>query len=248
MIKYYRTLKIFCWIALVSLLILTTVFFLIQKKSKDLDRSRIALIDIVGNNYIFRGNNPFTTTDGKKSFAHDELTLYFNGILLKEGRKPLGDYYFIDISLLDLDEYYIIKKEEAFFKSRSNHINMMLNISTISPSLLLKRSPDSNMMTRYLTDNYSSWVTETLTKIHEMASRQTDKPIVIYIHCNGGRDRTGLISAGYRMLFQNTNLSEAQAKNIKEVGRNSGILYNNAIESYCLHVKESFKKSDDYCD
>ena len=41
---------------------------------------------------------------------------YLNQTLEKEGKKPLKDFYLIDISLLNLDGYFQIKEEQEFFK------------------------------------------------------------------------------------------------------------------------------------
>ncbi len=245
--KVNRSIKTCCWILLAGLFVCVVVFFGSQKKPQELDPKRIALIAVVGNNYIFRGNNPFVTKDREKVFAYKELTSYFNTILSQQGRNLLQDYYLIDVSLLDLNEYYIIKKEEQFF-TRHPDRGRVMNISTLSPSLLFEQSPHANRVTQQITERYSLWVTNTLKQIQKMASRQTDKPIIIYIHCNAGRDRTGFIVAGYKLLFNNLNLSEVRLQNVAESGRNSGPVFNQAIYSYCLHVKQAYNKSNDYCD
>ena len=245
MLKINRNFKKIFWTIFASLSVLVLVFCLVQKKPKEFSRSRIALIDKVGENYIFRGSNPAVTKNGKKAFAYDELTYYFKDALRQSGKR-LDDYYLVDISLLDLDEYYTIRREKDFFAEHPND-GAIINVSTISPSLLLERSADSNIFTKYLTDTYGIWLTKQLNKIHEIATQQTDKPIIIYIHCNGGRDRTGLMAAGYRMLFNDANLSQAISQNIADAGRNSEHLYGKAINSYCIYVKQNYNKPDDYC-
>ncbi|MBI3358897.1 MAG: tyrosine-protein phosphatase [Nitrospirae bacterium] len=245
--KTNRTIKTCCLILLAGLFVCVVVFFWSQKIPQELDPNRIALIAVVGNNYIFRGNNPFVTKDKETVFAYHELTSYFNNILSQQDRNLLQDYYLVDVSLLDLDEYYTMKKEEQFFAKHPDRGRVM-NISTLSPSLLFKRSPHSNRVTQQITERYSLWVTNTLKQIQEMASRQTDKPIIIYIHCNAGRDRTGFIVAGYKLLFHNVHLSGVRLQNVAESGRNSEGVYEQAIYSYCLHVKQVYNKSNDYCD
>ncbi len=245
--KISRRIAKLCLITFATLMVFALVFFLIQKKPKELDGKRVALIDSIGNNHIFRGSNPFVTKDKKSVFAYDELTTYFNGILSQQGREPLQDYYLIDVSLLDMDEYYEIEKEEKFFSEHPEYGGEMLNISTLSPSLLFERLPDSNATVRYIAKSYSLWMMSTLKKIRDMASQQRDRPVVIYIHCDGGRDRTGLLAASYRLLFKNMNLPQVKSKNISEVGRSSEDLYNQAIYSYCLHVQSAYRKASDYC-
>ncbi len=248
MIRLNRTLKKIFWITLITSLVFILVFFLIQKSSKELDRNRIALIDSIGNNHIFRGNNPLLTKNGKKIFAYEELTSYFNDILQQQGLEPLSDYYLIDLSLLDLDQYYEINEENKFFIEHPEY-GMVINISTLSPHLLAKEnSPNSNFITTALAKRYNLWINDTLEKAHNIAANKTDRPTVVYIHCDSGRDRTGLMAASYKLLFKNMNLVKVRLENIAEVGRNSRKSYNGAINSYCLYVKEGYKKSDDYCD
>lgn len=248
MIKYNRIVAMICYSTLSLVLILTLVFFLIQKKSKELNDKRISLIDIVGENYIFRGSNPLITKNRIQVFAYEELTSYLDNYLSKQGRKNLSNgYYLIDISLLDLDEYYIIEEEKRFF-SQNPKKGMTKNISTLSPNLLLAGLDDSNFIMKKFSDHYSKQVTKILNQIHDPALQQGDKPTVIYIHCDGGRDRTGLITAGYRLLFKDIGLSEARLKNVQEVGRDSESFYYRAIGSYCLYVKNNYGKPDEYCD
>lgn len=72
---------------------------------------------------MFRGNNPFIIKDGKMIFAYDEITSYFNKILTKKGEKPLDDYYLIDVSLLDIDQYFVIKKKKNFLPNIQKMVN-----------------------------------------------------------------------------------------------------------------------------
>lgn len=245
MIKFNRTTKKLFWITSAILLVFVVVFFSIQKKIKLLDQGRVALVDTVGNNYIFRGNAPFVIKDGKEIFAQEELTSYFNNILSKQGHDSLQDYYLIDVNLLDLDQYYTIKKEQKFFKQHPEY-GEMIYISTLSPSLLIEYLP-INFVTSPITKNYNLWITKTLNEIHDLALRQTNKPVVIYIHCGAGRDRTGLMVAGYRMLFSELSLSEVKSQNVEEVGRSSRDSYDRAMHSYCLYTKKLRGKADDYC-
>jgi len=238
------TAKFCLWILVISL-VLIAVFLLLQKDVKELDERRVALIDKIGNNYVFRGNNPFIIKDGKMIFAYDEITSYFNKILKKEGEKPLDDYYLINVSLLDVDQYFIMKKEEEFFAQHPKE-GEVINFSTLSTSLLLGKFPNSSIVNKSLND-YNLWVSDRLKQIYELASKQTNKTVIVYIHCNSGRDRTGLIITGYRLLFNNMPLRETRMMDLKEAQRSSVASYDEAIRSYCRYVKKTYNKPDDYC-
>ena len=238
------TAKFCLWILVISL-VLIVAFLLLQKDVKILNETRVALIDKIGNNYVFRGNNPFIIKDGKMIFAYDEITSYFNKILTKKGEKPLDDYYLIDVSLLDIDQYFVIKKEEEFFAQHPKN-GELINFSTLSISLLLGKFPHSNIINKSLND-YNLWVSDRLKQIYELASKQTNKTVIVYIHCNSGRDRTGLMITGYRLLFNNMPLRETRIMDLKEAQRSSVASYDEAIHSYCKYVKKTYNKPDDYC-
>lgn len=243
--KINRRLAKFGIVLLTIFLILILTLFLIQKGIKEFDKSRVALVDKIGNNYVFRGNNPLVTKDGKTVFAYDELTSHFNDLLQKEGEKPLDDYYLIDVSLLDFDQYFVIKKEEKFF-SKNPAQGELVSFSTLSPSLLIGQFKNFTIASNSV-DNYNLWISDTLKKIHDLASKQTNKPVVIYIHCDAGRDRTTLIIGGYRLLFNNMPLQKIRILDLKEVQRSSVFSYNQAIRSYCTYVKKTYDKPNDYC-
>lgn len=233
---------------LAVIILIVASFFLIQKRdTKKLDGSRIALIDTVGNNYIFRGSNPFVIKGDETVFAHEELTNYFNQILNNQGAKTLNDYYLVDVSLLDFEQFFAIKKEKKFFLDHPEY-GKMISISTLSPTLLVGRITNSDNFNDSITKNYNVWLTKTLNQIHEISAEQKDKTIVIYIHCDSGRDRTGMIVSAYRLLFKDNNLQEVKEKNVAEVGRNSVVWYDRAINSYCRYLKQTFSKANDYCE
>lgn len=226
--------------------VLIVVFFAIQKKSKELNQQRIALVDNVNGNYIFRGNSPLVLKDGEMVFANQELKLYFNNILQQKQQKLLNDYYLIDVNLMDLDHYYSMKKEREFF-TKNPQYGQVFEISTLSAWLLLTGLFDFEFSSEKVSNHYNFWITNTLNFIHDEAQKQSDKPVVVYVHCNAGRDRTGLITASYRMLFQDFSLSKTKEYDVKEVGRSSEFPYDRVTQSYCHYVQKKFNKSQDYC-
>jgi len=233
------------WIAFALALVFIATFFLIQKKPKNFDGSRVALVDSSGKNFLFRGSNPFVKKDGKVVFAYDELKNYFSEILENKGMELPQDFYLVDVSLLDMDEYYEIKKEQAFFKKnpKQGHV---LSISTPSSALLFSEL-EHNLFTYNIVENYNSWITHNLDILHKILEEKSDKPVVIYVHCNGGRDRSGFILASYRMLFKNMDLDDVNLQNRIEVGRSSEGFYQSAITSYCYYLQEKYGKTSGYC-
>lgn len=246
MIKINHIATKFCLACLSIFCLYAAIFFSTQKGVKELYANRFALVDEIGNNYIFRGSMPLVLKNDELVFAREELTSFFNEILLKKNGKQLQDYYLIDVSFVDLDQYYSTKKERDFFNKHPDY-GTLVNVSTISPSLLLSQISDSNLIINTLTKSYKIWITGTLIKLHEIASTQMDKPVVIYLHCDSGRDRTGFMTANYKLLFKNLNLREVRSQNVTEAGRKSVAIYDKMIGSYCSYVQKTYNKPADYC-
>lgn len=216
--------------------VLVAAFFVFQKKARSMEESRVALVDVIGNNYVFRGSNPFEHQEDGNVFSYKKLTSELNKSLIKNGHTRLDDYYLIDISLLDNDQYFVLKQEEEFFKNNPS-LGAFQHLSTISQGLLLTRFDSS--FSRTFTDDYNAYVTAALKNIHDLAAAKTDKKTVVFVHCDAGRDRTGFITASYRMLYKDMTLKETIAQNIRDAGRTSNGFYASAIKSYCRYLNTS---------
>jgi hypothetical protein len=246
--KKHKNNNYFKKILLIFIIIFSTlpiIFLAIQKTPKTLDGSRIKLVDNIGQNYFFRGSNPFVDKLGEKVFSYHDLKKYINQTLEKEGKKPLQDFYLIDISLLNLDAYFQIKEEQEFFQKFPN-LGEVKNYSEIAPELLLTPF-SSNPIAYKITKNYHEKLTKLLQEIRQTLEKEVDKPVVIYAHCNAGRDRTGALSASYRMLYQDMDLTQAVNKNIEEVQRSSESLLKSSVSSYCNYLQKEHKQEKKSC-
>jgi protein-tyrosine phosphatase len=230
------------------------------------------MVDKIGKNYFFRGSNPFVEDavediseslndksfednsvqnlehnhQKNRVFSYEHIKKYINQDLENKGFEAVDDFYLIDFSFLNLDGFFQIKKEREFF-TKNSQLGEFKNYSEISPELLFMPFHDHDVFYK-ITENYHQNLTKTLQEIHQILQKQSDRPVIIYAHCNAGRDRTGLIMAAYRMLYKNMNLQEAMLKNIEEVGRNPESLLEKTMESYCFYLQKSFQKSSkDFC-
>ena len=243
--KSHIKLKKILLVFIIVLLTFPIIFLAIQNTPKTLDGSRVKLVDNVGQYYFFRGSNPFVDKFGEKVFSYHDLKKYINQTLEKEGKNPLQDFYLVDISLLNLDAYFQIKEEQEFFQKYPN-LGEVKNYSEIAPELLFTPF-SSNPIAYKITKNYHEKLTKLLQEIRQTLEKESDKPVVIYAHCNAGRDRTGALSASYRMLYQNMDLPQAINKNIEEVQRSSESLLKTSVSSYCKYLQKELKREKKSC-
>ncbi len=228
-------------VSVVALVI--SILLIIQKKPRNLDPERVALVDVVGNNYVFRGSYPMQKKDGKNIIAYEQLTASFNSVLAAKGLPQLDDYYLINFSLLSVNEFYLAKIEEEFFAQHPN-LGKVINVSLVRPGLLIKQLPEIPYLTSMIIDIYNAGITRLAKQIRHLASAIQSKPVVVYIHCYAGRDRTGMLVSSYKLLFDKESaLVDLRLENIREAGRHTKNLYDRAIASYCLYLNENYHKS-----
>jgi hypothetical protein len=239
-----RKLSKFC-IFLVIIFLALFIFFAIQKSPKIIDESRIKVVDNIGKNYLIRGSNPFVNKLGDKNFSYHDLKKQINLAINKMDETELDDFYLIDINLLNLDGYFQILDEELFFK-KNPQLGTFKQFSEISPALILIGFSD-NKFIEEITNKYHQNLDKILQEIHQNLEIQKNKPVIIYIHCNAGRDRTGLIVASYRMKYLQQNISQALLANITDVGRNPEYFLYSAVFSYCNYLKKQMSLPDEYC-
>jgi hypothetical protein len=232
-------------IIFVIILLFLLIFFVIQKKPKIFDGSRVKIVDNIGQNYFIRGSNPFVEKLGDRNFSYHDLKKQINLTINKSGKKTLDDFYLVDLNLLNFDGIFQILDEELFFK-KNPQLGSFVKYSEISPALLLMIF-SNNQLVYEITKNYHQNIDKILQKINDDLLTISNKPVVIYLHCNAGRDRTGFITASYRMKYLNQNLSQALLGNITDVGRNPEYFLYSAIISYCHYLKNQKGLSEDFC-
>jgi len=232
-------------IVLITIFLTILIFFVLQKSPKIIEQSRIKVIDNIGENYLIRGSNPFVNKLGEKSFSYHDLKKQLNLAIIKNGKSPIDDFYLIDINLLNLDGYFQTLDEEIFFK-KNPQLGVVKKYSQISPLLLLMGFSDIEFV-QEISKNYHQNTDKILQQIYQDLNIQKNKPVVIYVHCNAGRDRTGFVIASYRMKYLNQNLSQALLGNIADVGRNPEYFLFSAVNSYCGYLKKQLSLPDEFC-
>lgn len=72
-----------------------------------------------------------------------------------------------------------------------------------------------------------------------LTQRYDKLPVVIFIHCVGGCDRTGEFVATYRLQYgENKNITDIYAEDVSECGRCPNDFSTSSIEWFCVCYKQ----------
>jgi len=220
----------------------------------DIEQDKVILVDKVDffnsdnnnnyvsfSNYLFRGNEPKTTTNGTETFAYDLLKKYLQSSALASGLTLPDDFYLIDIKYVydvnDPAEKKDILLDKNFFASNPSlgeaRFEQVLGDSS-DPNTERPATRNEKAM------NLSLWQHDNLPQkiplLKNLLATARDKPVVIYFHCKCGCDRTGEVSASYTMKYLGMQYFNAIKLNDKIAGR--PILPPNtwAITWYCYYL------------
>lgn len=164
----------------------------------------LSLLDENCHTYIFRGKLP--QHDDK--FSYDELTGQFNVYLSQSGAKLSPDYYLLCISLLNCTDAKERKIEYDWFRDNPDKgclwsyplFGSLINPSYMAPGLRV-------LFLRFDPDGIRSLIGQIRGLIE--GSGNTERDVVIYVHCRAGKDRTGEAAACYMMQYQGYSYQQA---------------------------------------
>lgn len=161
-------------------------------------------VDNVGANFLFRGGMPLA----------DDGTFDYAGLTAAIDQSPSpvplpSSYYLVDISLLHPNETTEIAAELTFFWNGSPSGQLNLWDTNGTPRCYFQTDPIER---DYLVTTLDQWLDDpliwrvaTLRKWLETsqlpAPAPAGMPIVFYVHCDGGCDRTAELIGAYRLRY-----------------------------------------------
>lgn len=198
-------------------------------------------VDCIGSNFLFRGGLPQT---GKPLvFNYKGLQRAIMEAGKKAGVEVPSAYYLIDVNLLNIEkptDAALISVEYQFFKSQPylGQIQIWGMVGT-------KLSPTDSLLLScrdYLARNLDQWLADRLVTRVELLRKwltgesKNPKPIVIYVHCVAGCDRTGELIGAYYLRYLRKSWEEMNALNRSMCPRNRhfGSKHYRAIQWYAL--------------
>eukprot|EP01129_Flabellula_baltica_P005012 TRINITY_DN1786_c0_g1_i1.p1 TRINITY_DN1786_c0_g1~~TRINITY_DN1786_c0_g1_i1.p1 ORF type:complete len:260 (-),score=48.43 TRINITY_DN1786_c0_g1_i1:25-747(-) len=215
---------------LITCLTLTLILQVAQSFSID----RVRLIDTHGKNVIFRGNEPVSS----KTFLYQNLTDAIRQVAHESNITSLtGDFYLIDYSLLLL-ERSDINTEKAFWDKNGDK-GMYVSHPTVGSVL----NPDwfGKDIIKFMVEDIGSFdrLPSAMKHLKGYLEMEKDVPVVVYVHCEAGKDRTGEMSGSYYMKYLGWSFNQALYYDNRCVEGNRDIQFasRNALQWYCYYLK-----------
>lgn len=196
-------------------------------------------------NLLFRGDVPVNHTTMAYPTLMSMLGVRANEVGLSLGNNP----YLIDLSLMNfIDEN---KAETDFWKDPANNdkgefLNWPLGLAgLVHPESYTEeeRRKMANSTDVWSFDQLPDRIPELIKLLNTPGpidpATGSPRPVLIYIHCAAGCDRTGEIIAAYRMYHINKAsphaVTDLYERNIKECGRPQNWYGTGGLEWYCLY-------------
>ncbi len=223
--------------------------------SSSYEESKTHIVDknVQHNVYLFRGNMPLKGERNERTFVYNELSERVNKLTTLTN----DEFYLIDVTLVNKiapDEKKDLKVEKQFFANypeKGSMVNHPVFGSLISLPEIAKKMKGyqqkrqlRSMRFPVFLDKLPKLVTQLNQCVDEKNcldldpdyNNPEDKPIVIYMHCEAGTDRTGALSAAYRIRYKDMSLNEAWKLNTIEAGREPHQVSKREAENYCASI------------
>jgi len=198
----------------------------------------VHFIQSASTNFLFRGGIP---NEGN-TFEYDDLVGQLLAMAQTEGNLTLpAPFLLFDFNLLDpnsSDDRPDIATEQDYYKQHpetGTFIQYPILGEKVDPFTL----PESEVKQKAVT--FDQWSVDRLPtfieKIRGILSTPSMPPVVGYIHCQCGCDRTGEVSGSYYMAYMNMSLHDAHELDMKIAGREITNENHYALNWYCFYLK-----------
>jgi len=157
-------------------------------------------------NYLFRGNMPKNSSN---EFAYEELQQFMTAKAKLENVTLPSTYYLVDISFLVFVEEADLEIEQNFFQTYPE-LGEVVNL----PLMGMCNSPQGipDRVLGPMAESLASWTWDKLPYLVTLLRTYLETPqensIVIYIHCEAGKDRTGEVSGAYYLQYLKWGFNE----------------------------------------
>jgi hypothetical protein len=203
-------------------------------------------MDSVGSNFLFRGGLP--QTGNPPVFNYKGLKQAMMNAGKRAGVKVPSSFYLVDVNFLNIEnpkDARWIAVEQKFFQTNPKLGRIQVWGMNGTGLHITDQVFAANRV--YLARNLDSWLNDRLASRVEILrgwledaspvlQGKAKLPIVIYIHCVAGCDRTGEFSGAYYLRYLHKSWEEVNALNRSLCHRNRpfGCKNYRAVQWYCL--------------
>lgn len=175
------------------------------------------------------------------TFAFDTLVGMLEKRAVEAGVDWPKNFTLLDISLNNEFDGKDFWSEQAFWKDRSHaklgsFVHWPLGLAGILPPKDFPERVRNKLAKSFVwkIDQVPSRVEE----IRKILTTPTETPVVIYVHCSAGCDRTGEVVGSYRTHYtapDKLNITEIYKLNCAECGRCPNYWSTTALEWFCVY-------------
>ncbi|HJW95183.1 MAG TPA: hypothetical protein VJ901_16320 [Thermoanaerobaculia bacterium] len=234
----------------------------IQATAQSSNQFNVHYLDSVNGNFLFRGAMPIANG------ALDYKDLVANLQAVANAHKPKvtlpKSFYIADISLVQLQnsgDTNELQTEYAYWagnKNQGRFVYWETDGYVIDPSCPQLFAPAAPKGYRdYLARTADTWLPDKLTaRIDQLHAwlmngmpNETKLPVVLFVHCDGGCDRTGEVSGAYAMKYLKQSWHQINTMNFGDCGGHA-FGCGNFITAhwYCFWLQETTGRKDLGCD
>lgn len=187
-------------------------------------------------NYLFRGNMPLNS----ETFAYDELLGVINSHTLEKLGTSLPETVrIIDVSLvnsIEKSEKKHLEKERSFF-SQNPDLGEVINRPIYGIPISVKhthRKWRKHFSKKWGRDKLDNLVTN----LNVWLDKDEEHPVIIYVHCEAGFDRTGEVIAAYQLRYQGKSYNQGYQNAVEVAGRNISSFSKHGLQWYAYYLRE----------
>lgn len=167
--------------------------------------SSLRYVDKAGSNFLFRGPSPCLTTPDGMIYDHKNLIAAMRRVLPDNVPLP-DDFMLMNLCLLYDNEVQEVTTIIDFFERNPNFgsVTRVNNVIGVNPDQCYFTVDEPTR--QHLLETFNSWLSEPLMKTVDMIQGWLEfspfpLPVIVYVHCDGGCDRTAEIIGAYKLRY-----------------------------------------------
>ncbi len=191
------------------------------------------LLDTKKNNFLIRGHLP----ELNGQFCYEDLMTDIEKMLAREGQKLSQNVQLHSISLMNpIAEHKEIEIEKVWFSDHTDKGSC--EVHSLYGALIDPLKIEKKVREFVLHHHDVDGIKKLMNRIHDLMESEHEHDLVIYIHCNAGKDRTGEAAASYLMGYKGLSYDDAMHLNHQIAGRDLKHASVNAIRWEAFYLRD----------